>query len=177
MRIQILTAGLCILLAGCSAVPTGSGGGGAVTGASTAASGETIPKDAVAVYSWEAQGSMVFRCTYDEKGFYWAFLRPEGKLTGSGGRVQAVLGPDFSVTARDGSSLTARIVGQGPLESARDLRTAVFRTQASKSGMLRGVRWYARRQPNGGMPLATCTASQRGHLLRVPFRARYVFYR
>lgn len=29
---------------------------------------------AVAVYSWEAQGQMVFRCTYDERGFSGLFV-------------------------------------------------------------------------------------------------------
>lgn len=59
---------------------------------------------AVAVYSWEAQGQMVFRCTYDERGFFWAFLYPQGKLLDDKGREQAVLGSDFSVTARDAPS-------------------------------------------------------------------------
>lgn len=120
---------------------------------------------------------MVFRCTYDERGFFWAFLYPQGKLLDDKGREQAVLGSDFSVTARDGSLVKGRIIEQGPQESARNLRTAVIAVESTNHGLLSGVRYYARRQPEGGMPLASCSASQRGHLLRVPFRARYVFYR
>lgn len=52
-----------------------------------------------------------------------------------------------------------------------------FSAQSEGRGILEGVRYIARRQPSGGMPLVTCTASQRGQYLRVPFRARYVFYR
>ena len=77
----------------------------------------------------------------------------------------------------DGSLVKGRIIEQGPQESARNLRTAVIAVESTNHGLLSGVRYYARRQPEGGMPLASCSASQRGHLLRVPFRARYVFYR
>ena len=59
--------------------------------------------NASAVYSWEARGQMIFRCDYDQKGFFWVFLQPQGKLLDDKGRQQAVLGADFSVTARDGS--------------------------------------------------------------------------
>lgn len=76
-----------------------------------------------------------------------------------------------------GSLVKGRIIEQGPQESARNLRTAVIAVESTNHGLLSGVRYYARRQPEGGMPLASCSASQRGHLLRVPFRARYVFYR
>lgn len=161
MRSKLLITALALLLAGCAGVAP-----------------EKDPLEGASpVYSWQAQGEMIFRCTYDEKGFYWAFVRPEGKLLNDSGREQAALGADFSVTARDGSSVRARIVEQGPQTSARDLRTAVFAAESQGRGMLEGVRAYTRRQPEGGMPLAPCAASLRGHLLRVPFRARYVFYR
>lgn len=108
---------------------------------------------------------------------FLGFLYPQGKLLDDKGREQAVLGSDFSVTARDGSLVKGHIIEQGPQESARNLRTAVIAVESTNHGLLSGVRYYARRQPEGGMPLASCSASQRGHLLRVPFRARYVFYR
>lgn len=105
---------------------------------------------------------------------FLGFLYPQGKLLDDKGREQAVLGSDFSVTARDGSLVKGHIIEQGPQESARNLRTAVIAVESTNHGLLSGVRYYARRQPEGGMPLASCSASQRGHLLRVPFRARYV---
>lgn len=158
----LLITSVSALLVGCSLAPTKS---------------VLEQQKAVAVYSWEAQGQMVFRCTYDERGFFWAFLYPQGKLLDDKGREQAVLGSDFSVTARDGSLVKGHIIEQGPQESARNLRTAVIAVESTNHGLLSDVRYYARRQPEGGMPLASCSASQRGHLLRVPFRARYVFYR
>ncbi|WP_295477214.1 DUF3455 domain-containing protein [uncultured Sutterella sp.] len=164
MRHLLAFSSALLLLAGCAVGPLG---------------GPHVDplKDAVAVYSWEAQGQMVFRCAYDEQGFFWEFIRPEGRLIGDNGRQQAVLQKDFAVTARDGSAVSARIVDQGPQISARDLREVVFAAESSGRGILSGVRWIARKNPSGGMPLASCTASQRGHYLKVPFRARYVFYR
>lgn len=134
-------------------------------------------KDATAVYSWKARGRMVFQCSYDSEGFFWNFVQTEGELLNDAGQRQAVLQPNFGITARDGSTIHAKIISQGEQISPRDLRTAVFSTQSEGRGILEGVRYIARRQPSGGMPLVTCTASQRGQYLRVPFRARYVFYR
>lgn len=164
MRLLLALSSTLLVLAGCAVSPLSRLGSDPL-------------KDAVAVYSWEAQGRMVFRCAYDDKGFFWEFIRPEGRLIGENGRQQAVLQKDFAVTARDGSALTARIIDQGPQTSAKDLRDAVFAAESSGRGMLEGVRWIARRSAAGGMPLASCTASQRGNYLKVPFRARYVFYR
>lgn len=127
--------------------------------------------------SWRAQGQMIFRCAYDEKGFFWQFIRPEGALYDKVGRRQAVLQPNFAITARDGSMLHARIIEQGQQESPRNLRTVTFETTSEGKGLLDGVRYVVRQQAVGGMPLVTCSAAQRGHLLKVPFRAQYIFYR
>ena len=94
----LLITSVSALLVGCSLAPTKS---------------VLEQQKAVAVYSWEAQGQMVFRCTYDERGFFWAFLYPQGKLLDDKGREQAVLGSDFSVTARDGSLVKGHIIEQG----------------------------------------------------------------
>ena len=127
--------------------------------------------------SWRAQGQMIFRCTYDEKGFFWQFVRPEGTLYDKTGRRQAVLQANFAITAQDGSMLHARIVEQGQQESPRNLRTVTFETTSEGKGLLADVRYVVRQQAVGGMPLVTCSAAQRGHLLKVPFRAQYIFYR
>lgn len=127
--------------------------------------------------SWRAQGQMIFRCAYDEKGFFWQFVRPEGTLYDKTGRRQAVLQANFAITAHDGSMLHARIVEQGQQESPRNLRTVTFETTSEGKGLLADVRYVVRQQAVGGMPLVTCSAAQRGQLLKVPFRAQYIFYR
>lgn len=83
-------------------------------------------KDATAVYSWEARGRMVFQCSYDSEGFFWNFVQTEGELLNDAGQRQAVLQPNFGITARDGSTIHAKIISQGEQISPRDLRTAVF---------------------------------------------------
>ncbi len=170
-RLAILLSAL--ILAGCAAVE--DGGGGHVS--RQTATGTDAVRGVEAVFSWRAEGQMIFRCAYDDKGFFWEFVRPEGRLLDDKGRRQAVLQQSFGITARDGSSLSARIIEQGAESSPRNLRTVTFATRTSGPGMLSGIRLVVRRDAVGGMPLASCTASQRGHLLRVPFRARYVFYR
>ena len=119
----LLITSVSALLVGCSLAPTKS---------------VLEQQKAVAVYSWEAQGQMVFRCTYDERGFFWAFLYPQGKLLDDKGREQAVLGSDFSVTARDGSLVKGHIIEQGPQESARNLRTAVIAVESTNQTSARG---------------------------------------
>ena len=91
----LLITSVSALLVGCSLAPTKS---------------VLEQQKAVAVYSWEAQGLMVFCCTYDERGFFWAFLYPQGTLPYDKGREHAVLGSDFSLTARDGSPATGHII-------------------------------------------------------------------
>ena len=123
-------------LAGCSTLPVPEDG---------------IPHNAVAVYSWQAEGRTIFRCAYDAEGFFWQFVGTEGTLHTDAGRHTADLTGRFDVLAGDGGLLKANIISQSEGKSS---------TAAT-----------------GGMPLAGCSASQRGELLRVPFRARYVFYR
>lgn len=157
-----------LLLTGCVATgPT-----------STHTGAESIrTKELLLSASWRAQGQMIFRCAYDEKGFFWQFVRPEGMLYDQTGRRQAVLQANFAITARDGSMLQTKIIEQGPQESARNLRTVTFETTSEGKGLLDGIRYVVRQQAVGGMPLVTCSAAQRGHLLKVPFRAQYIFYR
>ena len=135
-------------------------------------------EDATAVYSWQAEGRMIFECTYDTEGFYWAFVRPEGSLTSETGRIEATIENDFGLTHRDGSHLEAKIIRQGMAKSPNDLKYALFEvSSASERGALRAIRYVERRRSEGGMPLTVCSASQRGMHLAVPFRARWILYR
>ncbi len=135
-------------------------------------------EDATAVYSWQAEGRMIFECTYDAEGFYWAFVRPEGKLASETGRVEATIENDFGLTHRDGSHLEAKIIRQGAAKTPNDLKDTLFEvSSASDRGALRAIRYVERRRAEGGMPLTACSASQRGMRLAVPFRARWILYR
>ena len=135
-------------------------------------------EEATAVYRWKDEGRMIFECTYDTEGFYWAFVRPEGSLTSETGRIEATIENDFGLTHRDGSHLEAKIIRQGVAKSPNDLKDALFEvSSASERGALRAIRYVERRRSEGGMPLTVCSASQRGMHLAVPFRARWILYR
>ena len=120
-----------------------------LSGCSSFMSNEPDPLDGLtAVYSWRAEGNMVFACAY------WRFIRPEGSLYDEAGKQQATLLADFGIRARDGSQIAARIVKQKNADSARNLKPALFETSAPAKGMLKGIRFVERRSPEVGRPLA-----------------------
>ena len=129
------------------------------------------------VYNWRAKGRMHFVCTYDGKGLYWRFERPSGNLYADNGRLEGRLNADWSITARDGSHLPARILLNGPTGSQSDLRDAVFESDPPAKGILARVVRIERKHAKGGMPLTKCSASQRGQRLQVPFEARWILLR
>lgn len=131
-----------------------------------------------AVYSWSAQGSMRFACSYDEAGPYWRAVGAEADLKGSDGRKQATLSYNGVIRARDGSSIAVRVVQAAAQQSAANLRTALYEVEeAGSNGQLRGIRFVERKHVQGGMPLAPCSPAQRGQRLDVPFTARFIFWR
>lgn len=141
---------------------------------------KTPPADAVAVQSWFAEGVMIFRCDYDEKGFYWVFEEPDAKLWNDAvkpKRLEARLGRGYTLRHLDGSVLRTQTIVNRGIPSANNLRDAVFETTSSETGVLQGVRWMERRRAEGGMPSTHCSPSQRGTRLRVPFTARWILYR
>lgn len=138
------------------------------------------PAEAVAVQSLHAEGSMIFQCSYDDKGFYWAFIEPVANLwddTKKPRRLVATLEAGFTVRYLDGSVLYSRIIGTNKSDSNVNLPNALFETIAPPTGAQKGIRWMRRTQAQGGMPLTRCSPSQRGERLRIPFTARWVLYR
>lgn len=159
---RLLALALTFALGACSFLPT-----------------ESDPFDkAVAVYSWQLEGKMTFRCDYDEQGFYWRFVSQSGTLSNEDRKTVATLSGNLRLTHRDGSSLTAHVdksLSAATARNAGDVRYLVDRSPSS--GALRGVRYLTRIHTTGGMPLAACSASQRDSTLRIPFSARFVAYR
>lgn len=121
---------------------------------------------------------MTFRCDYDEKGFFWRFVSQSGTLTNEKRETVATLSGNLTLTHRDGSSVAAHVaksLSAATTRNAGDVRYLVDRSAAS--GALRGVRYLTRIRTTGGMPLTSCSASQRDTTLRVPFSARFIVYR
>lgn len=134
--------------------------------------------DRTAVYSWSAQGSMRFVCSYDEAGPYWRAISAKAAFADDANRPTAALSYDNAIRARDGSSISVKVIAAADAPTAKNLRPALYNVEkSSSSGMLRGIRYVERRHAEGGMPLAPCSPAQRGQRLDVPFTARFIFWR
>ncbi len=127
--------------------------------------------------SWSARGNMVFQCDYDSEGFYWRFLRQEGTLKTPAGRKAGTLEAGFAVKTTAGEVLRGRPVSSSGGTRSRAPDTLFEVAAPPQKGVLAGIRLIERHDTEGGMPLAACSASQRGKILRAPFTATYTFYR
>lgn len=131
-----------------------------------------------AVYSWQGRGKIQFVCDYDERGFYWRFLRQNGRLSTDAGEPRAELIGERNIKLPDGNVLilTVNTVLRRPnTANAADLIYDV--TNPALSGPWRQVVFVKRTATSGGMPLTGCSAAQRDKVLSVPFSARYILYR
>ena len=150
---RLFPLALALALGGCSLLPM-----------------KSDPFDAsVAVYSWQLD---------DDKGFFWRFVSQSGTLANEHRETVATLSGNLTLTHRDGSSVAAHVeksLSAATGRNAGDVRYLVDRSAAS--GALRGVRYLTRIRTTGGMPLTSCSASQRDTTLRVPFSARFIVYR
>ena len=131
-----------------------------------------------AVYSWTAKGQMLFSCAYDDAGFYWRFVRSEGSLRNDNGVKMATLMPDLSIRDRDGRHLKIAAYKTGERKNPGSLKNLLYKvTSSPNKGPFKNMHWVERRNALGGQPLSKCSAVQKEQLLRVPFEARYIFWR
>ena len=131
-----------------------------------------------AVYSWAAKGQMLFSCAYDKSGFYWRFVRSEGSLRNDKGQKMADLLPDLSIRDRDGRILKISAYKTGERRHPGSLKNLLYKVTSSPDvGTFKEMHYVERRNALGGQPLTKCSAVQKEQLLRVPFEARYIFWR
>lgn len=124
------------------------------------------------VMTLNAKGKTFFQCAYDSEGFYWKYLHSEAALTNSNHKSSGAL-----------TALGIRLNNQNewritPLLSSSkrrsDLPDTLFEVQRLDES---APRFVERTSSKGGMPLAKCSPSQRGTVLKVPFTAKFVFYK
>ena len=124
------------------------------------------------VLTLNAKGSTFFRCAYDSEGFYWKYLRSDARLTNSNHKYAGV------VTASGIKLNSGREWKLTPLVSSprgySDLPDTLFELHSDEAS---APEFAERISAKGGMPLAKCSPSQRDAVLKVPFTARFVFYR
>jgi len=135
------------------------------------------PTEADPVLELAAIGVQIFRCEQDKDSFRWTFRQPEAELRDARGQVVGHHGANYSFEQIDGSRLIGTIVGYDSAASDDALRWLLLRTQSYGHGEFEKMTYVQRVETSGGMPPAQCSADQVNQILRVPFSAKFIFYR
>lgn len=144
--------------------------------AGTGPSPEIASPSSNQVFSLEASGEQLFKCTRDTQGWYWKFVSPNAYLFDPATN-QAVIkhGYRFGFNHQDGSRLSARIIKIHRLPD--HLPEALFVTQSTPTpGALHDIAYVQRTKCHGGLPKTPCTAQKKDTILRVPYSATYIFF-
>jgi hypothetical protein len=135
------------------------------------------PTEVEPAFELAGTGVQIFRCEPDKDGYRWVFRLPEAELRDARGQVVAHHGANYSFEHVDGSRLLGTIVGYDSAPSDDAVRWLLLRTQSFGQGELEKVSYVQRVDTVGGLPPAQCSAEQANQILRVPFSAKFVFYR
>jgi hypothetical protein len=136
------------------------------------------PGEVEPVLELAATGVQIFRCESDPKqGVHWQFRLPEAELRDARGQVVVHHGANYSFEHIDGSRLIGTIVGNDAAPGDNAVRWLLLRTQFYGQGELDKVTYVQRVDTSGGMPPPQCSAEQVNQILRVPFSAKFIFYR
>lgn len=173
----------CVLIAACqtitSAPPTKSGSARPEVIAPSLGLFSKIraPADHEPVLTLGARGVQIFRCERHGNEMSWAFRQPEAELFDASGKTVGRHGASFSFEHGDGSRLLSTVVAYDEASNPNDLRWLLMTTRSFGKGVLDGITHVQRVNTVGGMPPPRCEAPQLGQLLRVDFKADFVFYR
>lgn len=123
------------------------------------------------------KGVQIYTCN-PEKG--WVFQAPEATLYLGGKKVGSHgAGPRW--TWSDGSAITGKVATQLPAPNAQsDIPWLVLNATdvEGTNGTLSGVKTVRRSDTNGGVtPASGCDAAHAGMVAKVPYTAKYSFYK
>ena len=135
------------------------------------------PTEVDPVLELAAIGVQIFRCEQDKDRFRWNFRQPEAELRDARGQVVGHHGANYSFEQIDGSRLIGTIVNSDSAPSDDALRWLLLRTQSYGHGEFEKMTYVQRVETAGGMPPTQCAAEQVNQILRVPFSAKFIFYR
>jgi hypothetical protein len=136
--------------------------------AAIAAPGETT------VATWHAEGAQVYECRATADGkLAWAFREPIATLISDGKTIgRHYAGPNWE--HMDGSAVVAKVAGNAPAPSAKDIPWLKLEVTASRgSGALSGVTTVQRINTVGGRHDGACDKA--GTFFNAPYAADYVF--
>jgi hypothetical protein len=135
------------------------------------------PADLDPAFELTASGVQIFRCEPDKDGHHWAFRLPEAELRDSKGQIVGRHGAQYSFEHLDGSRLLGSIVGYDSASSDGAVPWLLLQTRSYGQGDFERITYVQRVDTQGGMPPKQCGAEQSNQVLRVPFSAKFVFYR
>ena len=135
------------------------------------------PTEVDPVLEMAATGVQIFRCEQDKDGYHWAFRLPEAELRDGNGQLVGHHGANYSFEHIDGSRLIGTIVGNDSAPGDNSLRWLLLRTQSYGQGEFDKITYVQRVETSGGLPPSQCSAEQISQILRVPFSAKFIFYR
>jgi len=197
-RRQICAAAALLLVAGCAGPPSTAvrpAGPGGAPESPPAGAAPTVPPEVPSrpslglfsrikapsevepVFALAATGVQIFRCEPDKDGYHWVFRLPEAELRDGRGQVVAHHGANYSFEHVDGSRLIGTIVGYDSAPGGDAVHWLLLRTQSYGAGEFEKVTYVQRVDTSGGIPPEQCSADQVNEILRVPFSAKFVFYR
>ncbi|TMH74889.1 MAG: DUF3455 domain-containing protein [Betaproteobacteria bacterium] len=197
-RRQICAAAALLLVAGCAGPPSTAvrpAGPGGAPESPPAGAAPTVPPEVPSrpslglfsrikapsevepVFALAATGVQIFRCEPDKEGYHWVFRLPEAELRDGRGQVVAHHGANYSFEHVDGSRLIGTIVGYDSAPGGDAVHWLLLRTQSYGAGEFEKVTYVQRVDTSGGIPPEQCSADQVNEILRVPFSAKFVFYR
>lgn len=135
------------------------------------------PSEVEPVLEMAATGVQIFRCETDKENTHWVFRLPEAELRDARGQLVGHHGANYSFEHIDGSRLIGTIVGNDSAPGENSLRWLLLRTQSYGQGEFDKITYVQRVETSGGTPPAQCSADQVNQILRVPFSAKFIFYR
>lgn len=144
--------------------------------------------------SLSAKGYQQFKCTLDEQGYYWQYIKTEADLYDSLHAIAAMVvdvppvarlistsGTNQTFTHADGSSVrTTQVIRNTPAPNKnKDLSSLMMKARPASNGekAFDTVTLVSRTNAHGGMPSMTCGASNLGKSNRFEFTATYTFWK
>lgn len=141
-----------------------------------------------------AKGYQQFKCTLDEQGYYWQYIKTEADLYDSlhaiasmvvkvppVARLVAKSGTNQMFTHADGSSVrTTQVIRNTPAPNKnKDLSSLMMKARPASKGekAFDAVTLVSRTNAHGGMPSMTCGAQNLGKSHRFEFTATYTFWK
>lgn len=144
--------------------------------------------------SLSAKGYQQFKCTLDEQGYYWQYIKTEADLYDNLHAIAAMVvkvppvarlvansGTNQTFTHADGSSVrTTQVIRNTPAPNKnKDLSSLMMKARPASKGekAFDAVTLVSRTNAHGGMPSMTCGAQNLGKSHRFEFTATYTFWK